>query len=64
MSAGEAGLDLEDASERQQDTMSEASGRAASDDLMLEDDATPSGSLALVLQCTLHVGGMLFCVAS
>ena len=43
--AGEAGLDRDDISAKQHDTMSERSGRAMSDDLMLEDDAMPSGSL-------------------
>lgn len=43
--AGEAGLDRDDISAKQHDTMSERSGRAMSDDLMLEDDVMPSGSL-------------------
>ena len=38
-------MDRDDISAKQHDTMSERSGRAMSDDLMLEDDAMPSGSL-------------------
>ena len=41
---GEAGLNREDGFDKEQDAMSEASGRAGSDDLMLDDDAMPSGS--------------------
>ena len=62
--AGAAGLDREDAAERQQEAMSEATDQAGSDDLMLDDEAMPSGYLALALQCTLHVGGMLLCAPS
>lgn len=43
--AGEAGLDREDQLDGLQDNMSERSGRAMSDDAMLEDDTMPSGSL-------------------
>ena len=43
--AGEAGLDRDDISAKQHDTVSERSGHAVSDDLMLEDDAMPSASL-------------------